>query len=168
MKLRKPQEYATLRRRWGETKDIKQIHLWFRGSAHVKDPRRSQNVIRKSATRLVVPRVPLFCSYQICFFSCDLLLNRRTPKWNRFIELKLSCCARGNKPEVKWCLCMPFPLRWYFCVASKVDIGQVGSVGLVSTKSGLAFPISYHLAYSVDNSTWYDYQENGSRKVFRI
>lgn len=63
MKLRKPQEYATLRRRWGETKDIKQIHLWFRGSAHVKDPRRSQNVIRKSATRLVVPRVPLFCSY---------------------------------------------------------------------------------------------------------
>ena len=101
-------------------------------------------------------------------FICDLLLNRRTPKWNRFIELKLSCCAKGNKPEVKWCLCMPFPLRWYFCVASKVDIGQVGSVGFVSTKSGLAFPISYHLAYSVDNSTWYDYQENGSRKVFRI
>ena len=41
MKLRKPQEYAMLRRRWEETEHIKQIYLCFRGSAHVKDRRRS-------------------------------------------------------------------------------------------------------------------------------
>lgn len=69
MKLRKPQEYAMLRRRQEETKHIKQIHLCFRGSAHVKDHRRSQNVIRKSTTRSVALRVPLFCSYQIWFLS---------------------------------------------------------------------------------------------------
>ena len=47
-------------------------------------------------------------------------------------------------------------------------MGQVGPVGFVSTKSGLGVPISYYLAYSVDNSTWTDYEEDGLRKVFEI
>jgi len=65
---------------------IKQIDFMLLCVCSVIDHRRRQNVLRTSATHLVIALCATFLFLPHFDVVCDLLLNRRTATWNLFVK----------------------------------------------------------------------------------